>query len=272
MIKIVTIDLDGTLFDKDKNISWENKLAIAKCHDLGVKIVIATGRPISGVTKVLNELGLTSSSDYVITYNGAKILNVGTGEVISASTFNGKTLKELFAESKRLNSYIHAFRKNEELIVNEFNPYTDIESKLNNVEDVLFDFNNINDNDEFIKCLFVGSDEDITRIIPLVDKRFKENLSMVRSSKIFLEFLQKGTEKGTALKSLASYLNVKIEDTMAIGDAGNDLPMIKVAGIGVAMKNAFPEVKEGADYITVNDNNHSGVAEALNKFIITAQN
>ncbi|MBR3617190.1 MAG: HAD hydrolase family protein, partial [Acholeplasmatales bacterium] len=83
MIKIVTIDLDGTLFDKDKNISYQNKLAIAKCHDLGVKIVIATGRPLNGVMPVLEELGLTTTSDYAIIYNGAKIMNVGSKEIIS---------------------------------------------------------------------------------------------------------------------------------------------------------------------------------------------
>ena len=97
---------------------------------------------------------------------------------------------------------------------------------------------------------------------------FQTEYSMVRSSKIFLEFLHRGIEKGSALKSLASYLNVKMDETMAIGDAGNDISMIKAAGIGVAMKNAFPEVLEIADYITENDNNNSGVAEALNKFII----
>ncbi len=268
MIKIVTIDLDGTLFDKDKNITWENKLAIAKCHDLGVKIVLATGRPISGVLPVLQELGLTSNSDYAIIYNGSKIINVGTGEVISASLINGNVVKGLYNESKRLGVHIHAFRKNEELITTEHNPYTDVESKINHVEDHLFDFNLIDDNDDFIKCMLVDSDENITRIMNEVDEYYYKNYSMVRSSKIFLEFLKKGTEKGSALKALASYLNVKMEDTMAIGDAGNDITMIQASGIGVAMKNAFPEVLKEADYITINDNNNSGVAEALNKFII----
>ena len=268
MIKIVTIDLDGTLFDKDKVISYQNKLAIAKCHDLGVKIVIATGRPISGVMPVLEELGLTSTSDYAIIYNGSKIINVGTKETISASVINGKGVKELYLESKRLNTHIHAFRKNEELITPMHNPYTDVESKINHVEDKLFDFTKIDDNDEFIKCMLVDDENKITSIMDKVNPKFKEEYSMVRSSKIFLEFLHRGIEKGSALKSLASYLNVKMDETMAIGDAGNDITMIKAAGIGVAMKNAFPEVLEIADYITLNDNNNSGVAEALNKFII----
>ena len=85
MIKLITIDLDGTLFDDVKKISDENKIAISKCHSLGIKIVIATGRPIKGVMPVLEELGLTTNDDYVIIYNGAKILNVGTMNVISST-------------------------------------------------------------------------------------------------------------------------------------------------------------------------------------------
>ena len=268
MIKIVTIDLDGTLFDKDKVISYQNKLAIAKCHDLGVKIVIATGRPISGVMPVLEELGLTTSSDYAIIYNGSKIINVGTNEIISASVIKGDVVKELYAESKRLGLDIHAFRKNEELITPKHNPYTDVESKINHIEDQIYDFNKINDTDEFIKCMIVDSEENINMAMKEVNEKYSREYTMVRSSKIFLEFLHRGIEKGSALKSLASYLNVKMDETMAIGDAGNDMTMIQAAGIGVAMNNAFPEVKEIADYITENDNNNSGVAEALNKFVI----
>ena len=268
MIKIVTIDLDGTLLDKDKNITFKNKAAIAKCHDLGVKIVVATGRPLNGVTPILKELGLTTTSDYVIIYNGSKIVNVGTNEIISSSTIKGSMVKEIYEESKRLGLDIHAFRKNEELITPKHNPYTDVEYKINHIEDHIFDFNKIDDNDDFIKCMIVASEDNITWAMREVDKRFSTENSMVRSSKIFLEFLHRGVEKGSALKSLASYLNVKMDETMAIGDAGNDITMIKAAGIGVAMKNAFPEVLEIADYITENDNNNSGVAEALNKFII----
>lgn len=267
MIKLVTIDLDGTLLDNVKNISSENYIAIKKCHELGIKIVIATGRPMCGVMPILERLGLTTANDYVIIYNGAKILNVGTKEVISSTTINGKIVKDLYNESIRLGVNIHAFRKSEELITPKHNPYTDVEATINHIEDKIFDFNNICDNDEFIKCMFVDSEENINRIIPLVDNRFKDNYSMNRSSKIFLEFLNKESDKGKALLILAKYLNIDIKDTMAIGDAGNDLPMIKAAGVGVVMENAFPEIKKYGEFIT-KSNLDSGVAYALNKYIL----
>lgn len=262
MIKLIAIDLDGTLFDSKKNISKENKEAIKLAKEKGIKIVIATGRPVNGVLPILEELGLNDNADYVIIYNGAKVYNVGTKEIIFSSTINGKTVKALYNESLRLGVNFHAFRKNEELITPKHNPYTDVESKINNIPDNLYDFNKINDNDEFLKAMMVDSDENITKTIENINPVFSTEYSMVRSSKIFLEFLNKSTHKGHALKALANYLNISLEETMAIGDAGNDLPMIINAGIGVAMENAFPEVKAHADKITL-DNEHSGVAYAI---------
>ena len=267
MIKIVTIDLDGTLFDNVKNISKENIDAIKKCHELGVKIVIATGRPISGVLPVLNRLDLTTDKDYVIIYNGSKILNVGTKELIFSSTINGKTVKELYNESLRLGVNFHTFRKNEELITPKHNPYTDVEKTINRIEDILTDINTIDDKDEFLKAMLVDNEDNLNRCEKEINPIFYNDYSMVRSAKIFLEFLNKDCDKGKALEALAHYLNIDMKDTMAIGDAGNDISMIKRAGIGVAMKNSFKEVIDIADFVTLS-NEESGVAYALNKFII----
>lgn len=262
MVKLIAIDLDGTLFDAKKNISNENIEAIKLAKAKGIKVVIATGRPVSGVLPILDKLGLTDINDYVIIYNGAKVYNVGTKEIIFSSTINGKTVKDLYNESLRLGVNFHAFRKNEELITPKHNPYTDVESRLNHIQDNLYNFNEINDNDEFLKAMMVDCDENVTKAIENINPIFPSKYSMVRSSKIFLEFLNKSTHKGHALVALANHLNIPIEETMAIGDAGNDLPMIINAGIGVAMENAFPEVKAHADKITL-DNEHSGVAYAI---------
>ncbi|MCR5113657.1 MAG: Cof-type HAD-IIB family hydrolase [Acholeplasmatales bacterium] len=267
MIKIVTIDLDGTLFDPVKNVSDDNIKAIKKCQEMGVHIVIATGRPISGVKPLLDKLGLNTNNDYVILYNGAKIINCGTNELIYSSTIKGSDVKELYREACRLNVDFHAFRKNGELITPRHNPYTEVEATINKVEDHIHDIVSLDDNDEFLKAMMVGDEDNVTRIMNEVNPIYPNRFSMLRSSKIFLEFLDKKTNKGEALKSLAKHLNIDIKNTMAIGDAGNDIPMIKAAGIGVAMGNSFKEVIDIADYVTTS-NTESGVARALEKFII----
>lgn len=266
MIKLCTIDLDGTLFDKAKNISDENKLAIKRANELGCKIVIASGRPIHGIVNVLSDLNLFGKDDYVICYNGAKVFNTLTGDYVFTSTISGKEVKELYREARRLGVYFHAFRENEELITFAHNPYTDIESRINHIDAHLFDFEQLNDDDKFLKCMMVDSEENINRIMKEINPKYYDEYSVVRSSKIFFEFLNKSTNKGSALKSLALHLNIDIKDTMAIGDAGNDLDMIKIAGVGVAMANAFDEVKKVANFITTS-NEESGVAHAINTFV-----
>ena len=266
MIKIVTIDLDGTLFDDKKQISDKNKLAIKKAKELGVRVVIATGRPIAGVMPVLEELNLLDDTDYCIIYNGAKIFNCKTKELVFSSSITGSDVYNLYNEALKLKVHYHAFDINENLLTMDHNPYTDVEASLNHITDKIYDFSLTNESDLYLKSMMVDSKENIDRCIKDVNKVFKEKYSMVRSSDIFLEFLNKNTNKGNALIALAKYLNVDIKDTMAIGDQDNDISMIKAAGIGVCMQNGAEEVKDIADFIT-KDNESSGVAYAFEKFI-----
>lgn len=266
MIKLCTIDLDGTLFDKNKKVSDENKKAISLAKQNGCKIVIATGRPYPGILNLIKELNLNEPGDFIICYNGSKIINTNTHEYVFVNTMSGKDVKELYQESKRLGVNFHAFRKNEELITDEYNPYTDVEMTINNLDCTLVNFNDIKDDDEFLKCMMVSSDENVTRCIEKINPIYPEKYSMVRSAKIFLEFLAPGIDKGSGLEFMANYYGISMDETMAIGDAGNDLSMILKAHIGVAMDNSFPNIKEAANYITTS-NEESGVAHAINKFI-----
>lgn len=267
MIKLCTIDLDGTLFDNEKNISAMNQEAILKANEQGCKIVIASGRPIHGIVDVLAKLNLFKQDDYVICYNGAKVFNTQTGDTIYTSTISGRTIKEIYFESKRLGLFFHAFRKNEQLITPLENPYTDVEKRINHIDAKVVDIDSIKDDEEFLKCMIVGAEEDLTKGMKSLNPKLNETYCVTRSSKIFLEFLNKKTNKGTALEALAKHLSIPMEETMAIGDAGNDLEMIQRAGIGVAMENAFEEVKKVANAITTS-NNDSGVARAIQKFIL----
>lgn len=266
MIKLCTIDLDGTLFDKNKNVSIENRKAIDLAKKNGCHIVISTGRPYPGIKNLLNDLNLNQPGDFVICYNGSKIVNTHTEEYVFVNSMSGKDVKELYKESKRLGVNFHAFKVNEELITDEYNPYTDVEMTINNIDCTLVDFNDIADDEKFLKCMMVSSEENITRIIDEINPIYPNTYSMVRSAKIFLEFLTAGIDKGSGLEFLKNHFNLKDDETMAIGDAGNDLAMIQKAHIGVAMANSFSNIKEVANYVTTS-NEESGVAHAINKFI-----
>lgn len=269
VIKLVTIDLDGTLFGEkfNKNISMENKEAIRKAKENGCKIVIATGRPIVGVLPVLEQLGMNTNNDYVIVYNGALVYNVGTKEIVHSSIISGADIKKIYNESIRLNANFHAFTENEDLITDVGNPYTDVECRFNEINYTITDVNEICDNDKFLKAMIVGDEATLDFAQDNIKEIFKENYTMIRSADIFLEFLNMNSDKGYAMLALAKHLNIDIKETMAIGDAGNDLLMIKLAGVGVAMANAYDYVKAEADFITLSNYEH-GVAYAIKKYVL----
>ena len=120
---------------------------------------------------------------------------------------------------------------------------------------------------ELLKCMFIGAEGELDAIRPEVERRFGERLQIVRSHRLFLEGLPLGVSKGSALAWLAEWLGVSREETVAIGDAGNDAPMIAWAGLGIAMGNGSAEAKAVANYVapSVEDD---GAAEALERFCL----
>lgn len=263
-IKLILCDLDGTLLDNKKNISKENIDTIKGLKN--TKFVIATGRPIEGVLKYIELLNLNHS--YSLCYNGGLIIENKTKKIIHSSTISGKIVKEIYNFAIKSNLNFHAFLQNGELITNERNEYTAVEEKINQINAKVVDINSLSDDEKFIKCMIVSSKENLDNIISKVPKEFLDNTNMVRSSNIFLEFLNKDINKGLGLKILAAYLSIDINETMAIGDADNDKAMLEYAGVGVAMENRFPVLDKYADFIT-KSNEESGVAYAIKHYNVS---
>lgn len=266
MIKIIALDLDNTLLNKAKQITEYNKKMIEEAKNLGIYVVLASGRPLNGIMPLIKELNLTSENDYVFSFNGGKIYNVGKNECIFESLIEGENVKEIYELSKHFGYFFHAFKADGSLICPLYNHYTDIEATINKVECQIKSINEINNKDKFIKAMIIDSKEHIDYAFSHVPNNILENYNVVRSSDIFLEFLNKNNDKGLALKWLADYLNINIKDTMAIGDASNDLGMIKMAGVGVAMQNACEQIKNAATYVTASCED-SGVGKAIDHFL-----
>lgn len=266
MIKLIAIDLDGTLLTSDKKISQKNLEAIKYAQEKGVKVVIATGRPLNGIKDIINKLTLLQQDDYTICFNGGIITNNKTEANIFQSSLSYEDLLIIYNEAKRLNTNIHAFKTDQSLITPKMSYGTEIEKNINNLDCEIIDFTSIDKTSRFIKVMLVGYEDEINRVVSLLNPDLYNKYMINRSSKIFLEFMDLTTNKGLALDRLAKHLNIKDDEIMAIGDAENDLAMIKKASIGVAMQNAIPKVIEVADFITL-DNDNDGVAHAIYHFI-----
>lgn len=265
MYKLMAVDMDGTLLREDKTISPKTKEAINKATQKGVKVVLASGRPIEGLERYLEELNLVSEEDYVMSFNGGVIQNVKTKAVISKNVLTGKDLKRLYAIAQDLHINIHAFTK-QGCITPKMNEYSEVEGRINQIPVHVVDFNTVADDEDVIKVMMVDPEPILEEAIKKLPKALYEQYHIVRSAPFFLEFLNPAAGKGTGVKALANHLGILQEEIICIGDAGNDLDMIEYAGLGVAMGNAFEEVKAIADYVTY-DNESDGIAHVIEKFI-----
>lgn len=267
MYKLIAIDMDGTLLKKDKTVSERTKNTIKAAKEKGVQVVIATGRPIDGVTRYLEELDMYDENDYVLTYNGGLVLKTKSREVISKIALTGADLHYLHSLSKELGVNIHAFSEVHGLITPKNSKYTEVEANINGINININDYSEIEDEHSIIKVMMIDEPEILQNAIDNLPQEVYDKYTVVRSTPYFLEFLNKAVNKGTGVELLAQHLGIKQEEVMTFGDAGNDLDMIIYAGMGVAMANAFDEVKEAANYIT-DSNENDGVAKAIEKFVL----
>lgn len=267
MYKIIALDMDGTLLKSDNKISEKNKIAIKAAQAKGVKIVLASGRPLLGLNRYLEELDLVKGEDHVICFNGALVQNTKTKKIVSKVSLKGSDLKYIYEISKELNINIHAFSVKEGLIAPKNSLYTEYDANLNSIDINIKDFYEVNDEDDIIKIMMIDPQEILDPAIEKLPKGIFEKYSGFKSEPFYLEFTHKEVTKGLGLKKLCEHLGIKREEVIACGDGANDLSMVTYAGLGVAMGNAIPEVKEVANYITTS-NNEDGIAKVIEKFIL----
>lgn len=267
MYKLIALDMDGTLLNTEKKITENTKKALKKAEEKGVKVVLASGRPLSGITKFLEELDLMKGDDYALSFNGGIVINSKTEEIINSSLLKGSDLKYLYNISKELGVNIHAFSVKEGLITPKMSQYTQHECDINGIEATIKDLNEVEDDEDIVKVMMIDPQEILDKAIEKLPKDLYDKYSVFKSAPFFLEFTNKEVDKGKGLKKLGEYLGIKQEEIIACGDAGNDLSMIKYAGLGVAMENATEDVKKAADYITLSNDN-DGIAHVVEKFIL----
>jgi len=262
MIKLIALDMDGTLLNAEKQISERNCKAIKSAKDAGIKVILASGRPRTGLQKYLEQLGLTSAEDFVVSYNGSLVERVANNEVLHQTSLKGTDVKAVFVLSQDLGIDIHAFSVKQGLITHQNNPWTDIEAQLNGIDSTVIDFNTIDDNEDFIKVMLVAADKELTEAIYKIPVSLKENYTVVRSADIFLEVLHPDSNKGVAVEKLCEELDLNANEVMCVGDAENDHAMLSFAGMAVAMGNADEITKAMCNYVT-KSNIEDGVAIAI---------
>ena len=268
MIKLIVTDLDGTLLNSKKEVSKANREALQYAKQKGVKIVLCTGRPYFAMKQFVHELGLDEADDYIVTFNGGMVQKASDGTVLVSNTLTTEDVWQWYQHTQDLNLPINVI-DSERLYEPTVYP-TDYPSlylqNVTGVPSVVKDYQTFEPDHTFNKFVVVTEEAHLDAQLPKIDADFKSNYSVFKSRSFFLEIMKKGVTKGAALAQLGELLGIEPAEMMTMGDQENDLSMIELAGIGVAMGNATDQVKQVAQYVSVT-NDQDGVAQAIYHFI-----
>lgn len=256
--KLIATDMDGTLLNSESEISPRNAEAIHSAEKAGIKVVLATGRPIQGVRKYLAHLGLCGP---VITYNGAVVADSVTEEILYEQSMSRSDAELALRLGQEYDTTMCIWSRGQ-LYANKLDDRAYDYMKISGVEPILVtDFTEILDRG-ITKILWYDDVKMIGRMpAEMATKGFCET-SFCLSRPYFLEFFSSRASKANAIAKLCEMYGITPDEVVVFGDAPNDLPMIEFAGLGVAMGNALPELKEVADTITVT-NDEDGVAAVI---------
>ncbi|HEB4991299.1 sugar-phosphatase [Aeromonas hydrophila] len=267
MYKLIALDMDGTLLNSQGQISPRTHAAIAAARARGVTVVLASGRPLEGMSRYLVELGLTGQDDYVICYNGALVQQVADQRIIRSQLLTGSDASAIAALADELGINVHGFSVSRGLISPRVSPYTEHESRLIDMPIKLLDFATLPADEQILKVMMIDPEPLLSPAIAKLPAELYQRYTVVRSAPYFLEFMNKQSNKGTGVAALAEHLGLDASQVIAVGDAGNDHHMIEYAGLGVAMGNATDDIKALAQH-TTGRNDEDGVAQVIERFIL----
>ena len=268
--KVLFLDLDGTLLNDQKEITPGNRQAIGQMLELGHKVVITSGRPLESALLQAERLGLMGQGCYVIAYNGAVVYDCFREREVFRAALRLEDLYAVFDEANQRGVHIQTYGHGDVLVESRNDTqtvrrYCDI---IHMNHRVIQDVRSILEPP--VKALLIDfqSRAAIEGMLQWINEHMGGKADCFFSSRYYLEVVPAGINKGYSVVNLCQRLGVPIEHTIAAGDEANDISMLQAAGIGVAMRNAVPEAKEAADYITKRDNNHDGIAEVIARFIL----
>ena len=252
--EIIVLDLDGTLTNRDKVITPRTKKALMEAQARGKKVVLASGRPTQGVMPLAEELDLKAYGGFILSYNGGRIMNCTTGEVVFSRELPVESNRTIIGLAEEHRVDILTYEDSRIITNNAECPYGKLESRINSMEVV----------EKADLASYV--DFPVPKFLMMDDGDY---LAMVyRSEPFFLEILPRGIDKAQSLERLLEVSGLSREQMIACGDGYNDLSMIRYAGLGVAMENAVLPVRKAADHITAS-NNDDGVAMVVEQFLLT---
>ena len=275
-IKAILLDIDGTLTNSKKEITPMTREVLMKAQDKGIRLVIASGRPAKGLFQYGDQLDMRYNHGLFVAYNGARVVDCETGDVLVDITIDKNTTKEVLRHLKKFDVRPLITHGSHMVVEDVYNCMVSDKGRVFNVLEYESRMNSYRlmeteDLEKFIdfpvnKILTAGDSDYLEQHYKEMAAPFEGRLSMMFTANFYFEYTAMNVNKGTALSKAMERLGIKPEECIAFGDAQNDISMLEYAGIGVAMANAQQAVLDMADEIT-DDNEHDGIAKSLLKHI-----
>lgn len=275
-IKVIIMDVDGTLTNSKKVITEKTKNSLIKAQNAGAILILASGRPTSGLMDFARELKMDEHHGLLVSFNGAKVVDCDTNKVLFNETMSVEQGQAVLEHMKKFDVK-PMIDKGDYMYVNDvFNNEIHYNGTILNIiqyesrggkfklceKDDLAAFADYPLN----KILTAGDPEYLQAHYKEMMEPFKDTLSCMFTAPFYFEFTAEGIDKAKALDTILIPMGYKKEEMIAFGDGHNDASMIKYAGTGVAMANAVDDLKAIADEITLS-NEEDGIAYTLSKYI-----
>ena len=265
--KVLVLDLDGTLTNSQKKITQATKQSIQEILKKGHKVVLASGRPTPGMRGCEKDLELQQYGGYLLSFNGASVIDCITGEVIYQRTLPREVIPGVYEFAKEHGCGLITYQDEEIISAFPADQYMILDSKVcgMNVKQVenfvdYIDF-------EVNKCLLSVNPDLADEYVKILSAKYGDIVSIYRSEAFYIEIMPLNVDKATSLDKMLPIIGGTRENTICCGDSFNDISMVRYAGIGVAMGNAQQRLKDVADYIT-DTNDNDGLVRVIDKFIL----
>lgn len=264
--RLLVLDIDGTVTNSQKEVTEKTRKAILRLQEKGIRVAIASGRHPRGVLSVARILQLHQFGNFILAFNGAKIIDVRQKKCIYERTLPAHLPARLWKDVQQCGLGILTYTNDTLIAGTKPDRYMELESQISQIP--------VEYHEDFCRrvnfpvngCLITGPPEDIEAMEPVFSCRYFHETQIFRSEPCFLEVVPKNVDKAYSLKHLLAILGITREEMVCCGDSFNDISMLRYAGLGVAMANAQNEVKDVANYITKRDNDHDGIAEVIERF------
>ncbi len=268
--KYLALDLDGTLTNSQKKVSSYTVESLQKAAANGVKIILASGRPEVGIFPVADAVHLAEIGGYILAYNGSRIIDYKNRNDILKKNVPEELYRDICESYHLFDVALLTYGQGGVITEEPDDNYVQLECKINRIQ-----AHQVSDLFEAIeepvcKFLAVGDHEKLKKFQHYLREKYGNQLNVFFSETYFLEIVPPGIEKAASLETLLKLIGGDASELIACGDGLNDITMIDYAGLGVAMENAQPALRERADYIT-ESNDNDGVALVVEKFILHSE-